>query len=162
MRMTFRQRYNVVCAIWREPTLGAPAKLAASVLLLKFMNKDTGRCRPSYETIAAEMGVSRSNAFNAVAALKRANVICRDGHSDYVVGPDWIKFASAPDSPEIRTGTVLKSEQELSWNQDCDSPEIRQRTMEEPWKRTMEGNREKKTPSRVATAREDEVDGVPF
>ena len=67
--------YKVLWAIMADPDLQAPSKCAATVLLLKFHNHKTGQCNPSYSAVGKLLGRDRSNAVNAINALKAAGWI---------------------------------------------------------------------------------------
>jgi hypothetical protein len=62
--------YKVLWGIMADPALQAPSKCAATVLLLKYHNHKTGKCNPSYSTIAKLLGRHQRNVINAINDLK--------------------------------------------------------------------------------------------
>jgi Helix-turn-helix domain len=56
-----------------DRTLNSTDKLVADALLLNFRNNETGRCNPSFSTIASAVGKSRRTVINAINNLKAGN-----------------------------------------------------------------------------------------
>lgn len=72
-------RFGLLFAIVADRELSAAAKCAATVLLLKFLNTKTGRCDPSFATLAEQLGRSRRAIITAVAELEKAGWLAIDG-----------------------------------------------------------------------------------
>ena len=63
-------KYGVLWAIMADTELSASAKCVATVLLLKYRNHKTGRCNPSFASIAAAVGRTRRPIIAAVQELQ--------------------------------------------------------------------------------------------
>ena len=61
-------KWRLLAAIHADPELSQPAKLAAFVLL-SCHNNTTGKCFPSYTTIAERAAIQRRTAIKAVNQL---------------------------------------------------------------------------------------------
>jgi hypothetical protein len=59
--------------------LSSTAKIVGATLLLKFRNKETGRCNPSYRTVADVIGMSRDTAMDAIKELVAAGYLVVQG-----------------------------------------------------------------------------------
>jgi hypothetical protein len=66
-------------AIIADPHLNSTDKIVATVMLLKFRNKDTSQCNPSYSTVACVIGRSRGTVMDAVAPIKVAGYLTVHG-----------------------------------------------------------------------------------
>jgi DNA-binding transcriptional MocR family regulator len=66
-------------AIVRDRRLSSTDKIVATTLLLKFRNRETGQCNPSYQTVADVIGMSRDTVTDAVKALKEAGYVVVHG-----------------------------------------------------------------------------------
>jgi hypothetical protein len=71
--------YLILQAIMADTGLSFAAKSAATVMLLLFQNRKTGRCNPSYDAIAERMGGSRRTAIRAAAELVKAGYLSWQG-----------------------------------------------------------------------------------
>ncbi|MGY8664198.1 helix-turn-helix domain-containing protein [Bradyrhizobium sp. UFLA05-109] len=63
----------------RDPRLTSTDKIVATALLLKFRNKETGQCNPSYRTVANAIGMSRDAVMDAVKRLNAAGYVAVNG-----------------------------------------------------------------------------------
>jgi hypothetical protein len=63
-------QYLILWAIMADPMLSSTAKNVATVLLLKFQNRKTGRCNPSISTIARKIGVCDRTVNTAIKELR--------------------------------------------------------------------------------------------
>jgi hypothetical protein len=62
-------------SILERRDLSDSARTVFSVLLLRHHNNKTGKCNPSYETLAKECGKGRQSVMRSVAMLKRKGII---------------------------------------------------------------------------------------
>jgi hypothetical protein len=77
--------YAVAPALWQHPSLDLNARGVATVLLMH-RNAENGGCFPEYETIALEVGLSKSSRHTvkeALQELKEAGLI------------DWVRHGRA-------------------------------------------------------------------
>ncbi len=71
--------YSTLWTIIGDRNLSSTAKIVATALLLKFRNRETGRCNPSYRTVADVIGMSRDTAMDAVKELVAAGYLTLSG-----------------------------------------------------------------------------------
>jgi Helix-turn-helix domain len=64
------EHHDILWAIMKDSKISAAAKCAAVVLLLKYRNKATGLCNPSFDTVAKAMGRTRRPTIEALRELK--------------------------------------------------------------------------------------------
>lgn len=57
-------QYLILWQIMADPTLTASTKAVATALLLKFRNRKTGQCNPSYQKIANVIAMSRDTVID--------------------------------------------------------------------------------------------------
>jgi len=62
-------------AIIGDRDLISTDKIVATAMLLKFRNKDTGQCNPSYGTVADVIGMSRDTVMDAIARIEAAGYL---------------------------------------------------------------------------------------
>lgn len=67
--------YAILWAIFADRDLIGTDKAVAAALLLKFRNKITGQCNPSYGKLADVVGMSRDTAMDSVARLEAAGYV---------------------------------------------------------------------------------------
>lgn len=70
-RITLLDKWKVLQTIVADLTVGNCGKVVAA-RLLQFLNNETGRCDPSYGTIASEVGMKRATVIAAVKNLESA------------------------------------------------------------------------------------------
>ena len=71
----FRLKMKFAFSLWERRDLSDAARMVFSVLLLRHHNNKTGKCNPSYETLAKECGKGRQSVIRSVAMLKRKGII---------------------------------------------------------------------------------------
>jgi len=71
--------YSTLWTIIGDRHLSSTTKIVATTLLLKFWNKETGRCNPSYRKIADVIGMSRDTVMDAVKELVAADYLTLSG-----------------------------------------------------------------------------------
>ncbi len=63
-------KFKLLYAILADANLSAASKVVATSLLLKFQNNKSGRCDPSFATIAKTVGRQRRTIFSSIEELK--------------------------------------------------------------------------------------------
>ncbi len=102
------RKFRLLEVILAEPKLSAAAKNVATVLLIKFHNAETGRCFPSYESIAAALGRKRRATIDATQELTDSGWVTAEitnGRSNRFVfafdrlNPEMVQSTAPPDEP---------------------------------------------------------------
>lgn len=66
----FRLKMLLAFAVWKRRDLSPAMRLVFSVLLIGHHNVETGKCNPSYQTLAGECGMTRRAVIRIAGKLK--------------------------------------------------------------------------------------------
>ena len=62
-------------AVWKRRDLSPAMRLVFTVLLIGHHNVETGKCNPSYETLASECGMTRRAVIRIVGTLEAKGLL---------------------------------------------------------------------------------------
>ena len=109
-------------SILERRDLSNSARTVFSVLLLRHHNNKTGKCNPSYETLAKECGKGRQSVIRSVAMLKRKGIVAvkvQPGrtHTNSFRFPLLEMLTPRPpftDREKVSSGTSFKAREKVS------------------------------------------------
>ena len=71
----FALKMQLAFAIWKRRDLSPAARLVFTVLMVGHHNVETGKCNPSYQTLAKECGMTRRAVIRIISALAEKGLI---------------------------------------------------------------------------------------
>ena len=71
----FRLKRQLAFAVWKRRDLSPATRLVFSVLLIGHHNVETGKCNPSYETLASECGMARRAVIRIIGKLEAKGLL---------------------------------------------------------------------------------------
>ena len=71
----FRFKMQLAFAVWKRRDLSPATRLVFSVLLIGHHNVETGKCNPSYETLASECSMARRAVIRIAGKLEEKGLL---------------------------------------------------------------------------------------
>ena len=71
----FRLKRQLAFAVWKRGDLSPAMRLVFTVLLIGHHNVETGKCNPSYETLASECGMTRRAVIRIIGKLEEKGLL---------------------------------------------------------------------------------------